>query len=189
MATCPASPQTLYSTVLQYFWLKSHSNVSRTGVHVRMVKRTRTIESATTRHLKRLCVSLDSWCREVLGWPQRPQLQQPYPVSQLAVVRYIELELEAHEERLKSGGHTGEELHWDTWEYEFQTTVTLAGSLQRNEPEREAPLAAAGGEVTPGAASAGDCTRLLLELQGLPESVRNHCQLLCGTRCCGRCGS
>ena len=68
MATCPASPQTLYSTVLQYFWLKSHAEVSRTDVHVRMVKRTRTLDSATVRHVKRVCVTLESWLCSSQGW-------------------------------------------------------------------------------------------------------------------------
>ena len=120
-------------------------------------KRTRTLDTATVRHIKRVCVSLESWLCESQGWEPLRKYEKPYPVSQMTVIEYLAFELEEAEEILKSGGHTGEDLHWDTWEYEFSKAESLADSLQRNEPEREATLAAAGGENALGASSTGEC--------------------------------
>ena len=44
-------------------------------------------------------------------------------------------------------------MPWALWEYKF----ALASSLQRNEPEREATLAAASGESTASASGGREC--------------------------------
>eukprot|EP00959_Pyramimonas_sp_CCMP1952_P328020 6867140-Pyramimonas_sp.AAC.1 len=94
-------------------------------------RRTGTIDSAADRHEKRVSVSLDSWLRAVLlNLPLNPRFVNSYPVSQLAVVRHLELVQAEH--TLKSGGHTGEDLPCDVEEHQ----VALASSLQRNEPEQ-----------------------------------------------------
>jgi len=49
----------------------------------------RSKEASEERHIKRLCVSLDTHLRTELGWPVNPQLQNPAPYTKPEALEHL----------------------------------------------------------------------------------------------------
>ena len=106
----------------------------------------RSDEALVARAARRDHVAADAALRGSLGLDSPYSNPPALPISLLRQLEAVEAEVDPkcevkllHEAVDKSGGHTGELPHWDTWYDEIDVKATkaesLTGALQRNGPD------------------------------------------------------